>query len=442
MLPILIALLLISPVAAISVSYQITPEIVLPGGYADCTIRISNPSPSEVEVYSISFFSSDVEVLPSSVSIGKIAPQSSYAFNVSMKSQIVGRHVVEAQVSLENGSLTLPIALVVDDKFPMIAIVSPLYSGEVKKAELVISSPVLLQDVKIEALFNATPKVQHIGTLSGVAKAEFKFSEELKELPFSISFYNGKSYHEVRKSLKVDYLESKGLATNLRLSKDVLFTGEAVKLTLEIANLRNDEVYLVEVKALGNGKFSQDIAKIEKLIPGERKSIEFVFSPRESGEVELRISYQDYFGVKHEVVERASIELLEAKALQITNLRTERTLEKTRISGEIVNYGHSDALSVSVSAQCEGSRAEQFVGKVDPNDYETFDLETSCKNATLELSWWNDAGERFTIIESIEFPSFETKEPMKTSVPLMVSIGASVPVIALILYIFLRHRKK
>ncbi len=437
----LIALLLIAPVSAISVSYEISPEIVLPNGYLDCFIRISNTNINEVDVYSIHFFSPTVEVFPQSLSVGKIAPQSSYTFKVSMKSQIVGRHVVEMHVSLENKSISLPIEIVVDDKFPQIAVSSPLYRGEVKKAEIMISSPITLRDLRVEALFNATPKVHYLGTLSGVAKVEFRFSEEIEELRFKLSFYNGKSYHEIEKSLKANYLESRGLATNLQLSRDILFKGEAVNLSLEIVNLRSDEVYLIEINAIGNGKFARDYAKIERLGPGERKLLTFVFSPRESGKVELRINYQDYFGSKHEIVETASLEVLDAKVLQIVNLRTESTLGKSRISGEIVNYGHRSVLSVTVSAFCNESRSNYFIGEIKAEDYETFDLEVSCRNATLELSWWNEARDRFTSIENIEIKAFRTEEVGSFS-PLIVAAIASIAVIALVTYVILRQRKK
>ncbi|MFN3383860.1 MAG: hypothetical protein ACK401_03075 [Archaeoglobaceae archaeon] len=437
----LIAILLMVPVSAISVSYEISPEIVLPNGYADCFIRILNTNISEVDVYSIYFFSPTVEVSPQSVSVGKIAPQSSYTLKVSMKSNIVGRHIVEMYISLENKSVVLPIELVVDDKFPQIAIYSPLYRGEVKKAEMMISSPITLRDLRVEALFNATPRVHYVGTLSGVAKVEFRFSEDVEELRFKLSFYNGRSYHEIERSLRANYLESKGLATNLQLSRDILFAGEAVNLTLEIVNLRSDEVYLIEVNAIGNGKFARDYAKIERLGAGEKKSLNFVFSPRESGKVELRVNYQDYFGSRHEVVETASLEVLEAKVLQIANLRIESELGKSRISGEIVNYGHRSALSVTLSAFCNESRSEYFIGEIKAEDYETFDLEVSCRNATLELSWWNEARDRFTSIENIEIKAFRTEE-VGSLPPLVVATIVSIAVIALVAYVILRQRKK
>lgn len=433
-------LLLIAPVSAISVSYELSPEIVLPNGYADCVIRISNPRTSEFEVNSVYFFSNTVEVTPFSVSIGKIAPNSVYVLKVSMKSQIVGRHIVEMQIVAKNDSITVPIELIVDDKFPQIAIVSPLYKGEVKNAKIAISSPVVLRDVRVEALFNATPGVYYIGTLSGIAQMEFRFSEEIETLRFKISFYNGKSYHEIERSLKARYLESKGLVTSLQLLRNVLFTGEAVNLILEIVNLRNDDVYLIEINAIGKGKFARDYARVEKLGVGEKKTLSFIFSPSESGEVGFHITYRDYFGVKHETTASVLFTLLETKVLQIVNLQKASTLEKTRISGEIVNYGHRSALSVSISAFCGESRVDYFIGEIKANDYETFEFEVSCRNLTLELSWWNEAGERFSTLKNVEIEAFKTEESSNVT-PLTISIATAIAVVALLLYI-LRRRKK
>lgn len=436
----LTAVLLIVPVYAISINYEISPEIVLPNGYADCTIRISNTGIKEEEIRSISFISNAVEVYPFSVYIGKIAPESVYTLKVSMKSQIVGRHVVEMYVSSDNYSIMIPLELIVDDNFPQIAISSPLYKGEVNNARVIISSPVALRDLRVEALFNATPKVYYLGTLSAISEMNFKFNEEIEELHFKISFYNGKSYHEIIRSLKVNYLESKGLLTSLKLSRDVLFSGEAVNLTLDIANLRNDEIYLLEVKAFGKGKFARSYEKIEKLGVGEKKSLNFIFSPNESGKVELRISYRDYFGKEYELVESASILVLETKALQIVNMQIERVIGKTRIYGEIVNYGHRSALSIGISAFCDENRADYFIGKVEANDYETFDLEIACRNVTLELSWWNEAGERFFTVEKLKTEDFRP-EQSGSATPLIVAIVSAIVIALLLVYIVLRHRK-
>jgi hypothetical protein len=435
---ILIFLLLAFPSAAITVSYELSPEIVLPNGYADCTIIITNNELSPVKINSISFYSSTVEVFPSSVAVGVIGPGSSYTLKVSMRSESVGRNVVEMLVSSENFSISQPIELIVDDRFPQIAVSSPLYLGEVNELKLLISSPVVLKDLRIEALFNATPRIAYVGVLSGIAQVSFKFYGDSEDLRFRICFYNGRSYHELERSLKVTYLPSKGISTNIQISRNVLYHGEAAEISIEIANLRNDGIFQIEVQPHGKGKFYPEKGKFEKLESGEKRALKFLFSPEESGEVFFQIKYRDCFGKENEIFEKTSFSVLESEVLKFSNIRKETDYGKIRISGEVVNYGHRKAINVLVSAFCNESRVDDFIGEVGANDYETFDLEIGCVEF-LKLSWWNEAGESFSVVEKIKDYRPESKGDM---LPYYVSIVSAAAVLLLVVFILLRYLKR
>ncbi|MCS7119130.1 MAG: hypothetical protein RMH75_03560 [Archaeoglobaceae archaeon] len=432
-------ILLALPVGAITISYEVSPEIVLPNGYADCIIKIVNNNISDVKINSISFFSNTVEVFPSYTTVGKIGPNSVYTLKVSMKSSYTGRHVVEMQISADNYSIYQPIELIVDDNFPQLTISSPLYRNEVKYATIMVSSPVMLRDLRIEALFNATPKILYVGTLSNFAQLNLKFSEDLENLRFRIYFYNGRSYHELERSLKPSYIPSRGISTNLQLSRDVVFVGEVLSISLEIVNLRSDEIYQIEVYNFGSGKFSRDYAKVEKLSSGEKRILNFIFSPRESGKVSILITYRDFFGQKHEKWENVSLLVLSREVLQITNLKSENVFGKTRISGEVVNYGHRNVLGAEVSAFCNDTKINNFIGEIEANDYETFELEVGCTEVILKLSWWNEVGESFSVSEMVKS---EIVREEGSIIPLFVAVITSVAVFVFILYIFIRSRKK
>jgi len=435
---ILILLLLAFPSAAIAVSYELSPEIVLPNGYADCKIIITNNEPSAVRINSISFYSSTVEVFPSHVAVGVIGPGSSYTLKVSMKSEFVGRNAVEMLVSYENFTISQPIELIVDDKFPQIAVSSPLYLGEVNELRLLISSPVVLKDLRIEALFNATPRIAYVGVLSGIAQVSFKFYGDSEGLRFRIYFYNGRSYHELEKSIKVTYLPSKGISTNVQISRNVLYHGEAVEISIEIANLRNDGIFQIEVQPYGKGKFYPEKGKFEKLESGEKRVLKFLFSPEESGEVVFQIKYKDYFGKENEIFEKTSLSVLESEVLKLSNIKKETDYGKIRISGEVVNYGHRKAINVLVSAFCNESRVDSFIGEVGANDYETFDLEIGCVEF-LKLSWWNEAGESFSVVEKIK--DYQPESKRSDMLPYYVSIVSAAAVLLLVVFILLRHLK-
>lgn len=440
----ILLLLLIAEASALTISYNISPEIVLPNGYADCVITLRNTESKAIEINSIAFYSKTIKFEPASIqSIGNLSSQGVYTLKVSMTSSVVGRQNADLIVSTSEGTFSQTMELLVDDRFPEISLSSPLNRGEVNYAKLLISSPVELRNVQVEALFNAVPKTFFISSLSGVTELQFRLSEELDYLNFKISFYNGRSYHTIEKGVKVDYMPSKGLTANLNPSKDVLYIGEAVNLTLEISNLRNDEVYSVEVQLSGNGKFSQSVARVDKILAGEKKTLNFIFSPRESGSAQIsaKIAYKDFFGNSHEKYENLTLSVLDSYVLQIVNLKMPQSMGKTKISGEVINYGHRSALNTKVSAFCDEAKADYYVGEIDANDYETFDLEISCSEATLTLTWWNDAGDSFSISEKLEGNRVDEQRE-KSSLPLYIGTIASIIVLAFVAYVAYRARKK
>ncbi|MEM2786668.1 MAG: hypothetical protein QXJ58_00165 [Archaeoglobaceae archaeon] len=431
------------PVSALTISYEISPEIVLPNGYVDCVITLRNTGVSPITIDSISFLSATIEFEPSHVQhVGNLSPGGSYTIKISMKSSAVGRQNAQMVVSTSEGSFSQIIELLVDDRFPEVSLSSPLYRGEVNYAKLFVATPVLIKNLRVEALFNATPKTFFVSELVGATSFQFRLGEELEFMNFKISFYNGRSYHEVERTIRVEYIPSKGVAISLQPSKDVLFIGEAVNLSVEITNMRNDDIYNVRIQLLGNGKFSQSEAKIDKISAGEKKTLNFIFSPRESGNTSIvaRMSFEDFFGNKYEKSERLTLNVLESFVLQVINVQKVFSAGKTKISGEVVNYGHRSSLNTKVSAICDGEKADYYIGEIDAKDYETFDLEILCDNATLLLTWWNDAGDSFLVSEIVRIGKVEKKE--ENPIPLYITAIASALVLVFVGYVVYRARKK
>lgn len=440
---IVLAIIPMLPAYALTISYEITPEIVLPNGYADCVITLRNTGATPITIDSISFLSATIEFEPSHIQhVGNLSPGGFYTIKISMKSSVVGRQNAQMVVSTSEGSFSQIMELLVDDRFPEVSISSPLYRGEVNYVKLFVASPVLIKNLRVEALFNASPKTFFAGELIGATSFQFRLGEELEFMSFKISFYNGRSYHEIERTIRAEYLPSKGIVINLQPSKDILFIGEAVNLSVEITNMRNDDIYNVELQLSGNGKFSQSVAKIDRISAGEKKTLNFIFSPKESGNaiIVAKITYRDFFGKEYEQSEKLTLSVLEYYVLQIINVQKSFSAGKTKISGEVVNYGHRSSLSTKISAFCDAERADYYIGEIDAKDYETFDLEILCDNATLLLTWWNDAGDSFSVSERLELGKLEKKE--ENPLPLYITAIASVVVLLFVIYIAYRARKK
>ncbi|MEM2346354.1 MAG: hypothetical protein QXN49_07320, partial [Archaeoglobaceae archaeon] len=133
--------------------------------------------------------------------------------------------------------------------------------------------------------------------------------------------------------------------------------------------------------------------------------------------------------------------VLDSYALQITNVEKDTVLGKTKISGEVVNYGYRSALNVEVSALGSGSKANYYIGEIKGNDYETFELEVPCTEIFLSLSWWNDAGDNFKTSQEIKVESKLEKQE-SSFMPIVVAAITTIAVISFVAYIVLRGRRK
>jgi len=118
----------VSNAEGVSVSYQVSPQILLPGDYADVTLILKNPSTSDVKVNSIVVSGARAE--PSAIySVGTIPAGGSYTMTFSVKGEEIGRKNVQVEISTENETVTQNIMIVVDDSFPSLTITSTLHGG-------------------------------------------------------------------------------------------------------------------------------------------------------------------------------------------------------------------------------------------------------------------------------------------------------------------------
>ena len=242
-----IILMMLIPTAlatGVSIEFHTSPEILLPGDYADGYLKIINPG-RDIRINSVVFHSEGLEIYPKSYrAIGTIPSGGSYTLPFSIKAQDVGRHLLEAIISTGNGTIIQHILIVVDDSFPSIVLLTPIYKGEVNELKFLITSPVTLQNVKVTPLFNAEPDVIFVGTVNGYAEGSLKFiPTDEKELKFKLTFYNGKNYHEMIKTIPITFLESKGVMLNVVSSYSSVYVGDCIPLNVEITNLRNDNIY-------------------------------------------------------------------------------------------------------------------------------------------------------------------------------------------------------
>ena len=438
-----------SMAAGVSLSYQLSPEILLPGDYADAVLVISNPSTTkDVKVNSVVIHSySSLTVEPQGIySIGRIPPGGSYTLSFSVKANDKGRYNLEVVVSTDNGTVTQNIQVVVDDSFPSLTVTSPVYRNEVNELEFYVSSPVELKDVRVEALFNATPGVVYLGNVnSGGAEGSFKFLPDSDTLKFKISFYNGRNYHEVKKIIKIRLLDSRNVVVNVSSPYKTLYIGDSITIPVEITNLRSDEINSITVSATSTlGTFS-DPVEVAKLQSGESKTLNFKFSPSKSGEDSIRVEveYHDEFGNKYHVTKTFPINVLDSLAVSITNLNVVREGLEVSVSGDVSNNGRSEVYNAYAVASCGSYQADYFIGNIDPSDFQSFDLPIKCnKSVLITVSWSNELGETFELHKEINLGEKVPVQVEESNMPIIVSIVVAVIVFAIVGLIIYRQIRK
>ncbi|RLF37234.1 MAG: hypothetical protein DRN03_02635, partial [Thermoplasmata archaeon] len=356
--------------AGVSVQYEISPDILLPGDYADCLIKLTNTGTDDIEVYSVVIYGGGLSVEPKQFySVGALPGGGSYTLPFSIKAENVGRYNVEVVVYTENETLTQNIMVVVDDNFPSLSVEGSLYLGEVNELKLVFSTPVELKDVRVEALFNASPKAVYLGTVSGKAEGVMKFlATGERPLQFKLSFYNGRNYHELVREVQPAYVKSRGVVLNISAAYTTSYIGDCISVTVEVSNLRRDDVYNVTVYAVSQlGTFSEAMKRIAKITSGESRTLEFTYSPRRSGtdSISFLVVFYDELGNRYEASGSTVVKTLDSLSLSLTNVEATVEGAEIRVSGDISNNGRSVAYNAYAIAICGKGRKDYFVGSID-----------------------------------------------------------------------------
>ncbi|AAB90223.1 COG1361 family protein [Archaeoglobus fulgidus] len=437
----------------VSVSYQISPEILLPGDYADVTLTLTNPSASDVKVNSIVVSGAKAE--PSAIySVGTIPGGGSYSITFSVKAEKVGRENLEVKIATEyrvdeknttTQTITQNILLLVDDNFPSLTVASPVYRGVVNEVSFYVSSPVELKDVRVEALFDAIPKTVYLGDFVGGKEGKIKFIPDSNRLKFKISFYNGRNYHEIEKEVVVKLLTPQNVVLNVTFPYKSLFIGDAVTIPLEITNLRSDAIYDITVSAESSlGSFSSPVS-IAKLDSGEGKALSFKFSPSKAGDGEavFRVYYKDELGNGLSVERNFTITVLDSYAVMLTNVNVVREKLKYSVSGDVSNNGRSEVYNAYAVAECGDFRADYFMGNIDPSDFQSFELPVECNGSVkVTVQWSNEIGETFAISKTVELKGKSLAEVEENPMPTYVSIAVAIVILAIVGFVIYRQIRK
>ena len=421
---------------------ELNPDTLLVGDVAECKVTLYNPDFNSVKVLSVKLDPSyGLSVEPKFISVGQIPKQSYYNLVFYITAERSGLHTVEMKVDTNNGSITQMINVIVEDKLPRVVINSPIRLNEVNEINLEISSPIKIEKVVVEPMFEAEQKCLFFDTVDFTAKAKIKFYGKIQNYKFKISFYNGQNLHTLIQEVKPIFIESKGLFANISLDSNV-YLYDVIPIKVTLSNLREDDIY--EITAIvnsSNGIVFGNI-KIPKLDSMQDKTSIVYYSPNKSGldEIKIKITYKDEIGNVYYLEEKKKVEVLNETTVAITNLDV-NTKNGVTISGDVSNNGRSEISNVYAIVSLESVSKDYFIGSIDPSDFQSFSisLNGNGSKALVKVLWTNKVGKNFEVVKEVKVKRVILKEERP---PLWIVAIVVLIVVSFVAISIYNYRKK
>jgi len=336
----------------------------------------------------------------------------------------------------------------------------------VNEVNIIVSSPINIERVIIEPLFDSEPDRIFIASVEQFAEESLKFYAGNESYEFQISFYNGNNYHSYVVEAAPDFEESKDVFINISMPYSSVYLYDAVPLTVELTNLRSDAIYSIRVEAESAKGIFSDAAEIAKLEAGESRAVRILYSPHESREdsLEIMIRYEDEFGNVREVVRSLTVKVLDQPAVSITNVdievkssggsaqpkgrffgpastSTQSSIEIS-VSGDVSNNGFGEARNVYVHVDLGNVKKDYFVGNIDPSDVESFSIPASGNEriAKVTVDWANELGETFSITKEYQISDRLLALPQRSGVNPVPFIALAAAVV--VVFLWWRRQKR
>ena len=438
-LPLILTLLVIQTASAQVVKVEMSPQTLLPNDVADCKLIFTAQQNTYVSGITI-FHPSEVQVVPSSFSgIGWIFSGESYEFPFTIKAEKSGIYTLTIYVNTLNGTVKQSLTVRVLDRMPDIVLdKTVLHLNEVNTVQFTVTFPLPISNVVVEPLFNSDPKIIYVQNGKGYFKFEPTKPEPLK---FKICFYNGNNYHEVVRTLNVTYIESRGVLINVTPQYPITLMGDVDRINVEIANLRGDTIYSVNITASNCSKKVQ----IPMIKSGETAKAEFDFCSRNGGykEIVVKVSYRDELNNVYQKIKMIKIKVLNETTLQFSGLEIKPSLEGLTVTGDVSNNGRTKVYNVFVTASTSEQTKTYYIDSLDPSDFDTFEFTfTNYSNTiTLHVKWTNEIGEVFETSKVFKVPFHKVQAKSSVDyIPIVVSVVVLLFVLILIFLSWKRRR--
>ncbi len=398
---ILLMLASINLASAQMVKIKMEPSTLLPNDVADCKLILTTQQNTYISGISI-LSPPEIEVKPSSVSGIGYLPSTSYEFPFMIKAKESGIYTLTILINTMNGTIKQLFVVRVLNIMPDIVLdKTKIILNEVNDVSFTLSSPISINNVIVEPLFDANPKLIYVEN----GKGNFKFEpEDFKPLKFKIKFYNGKNYHEIVKTIDVEYVQSKGVLINASPEYPNTLIGDVDAVNTQITNLMEDTIYSVSVKAN-----SSELSKIEEkhslIDPKDSWKTQFLFCPKKGGrrDISFEVCYSDDLNRHYCEEKSVVINVLNETTIQFSGIETKIDVGGITLSGDVSNNGKSRMFNILITATSKNQTKSYYIDKLDPSDFDTFEFTfPQGVSFTLKSQWMNELGIKFEKIKRVD----------------------------------------
>ena len=432
---------------------SVHPSHPFPGDRIGVEITLINPGSEPLKIDEINAYGNGLKVLtPSMKNPGTVPPDGTLNFNLIFQAEGEGLYTPLILIKSGDTTIRLQPQISVDSTPPGIIISDPVRIGEMNNVTFTIFNPRAgaLNNVMVEISGDDAIVSSHsfyIGDIQAYSSVSLPFMcyfSHPGNLTFRIKFYSDGTERRILLHPEIKFVESRGVRIDVT-KKLKLEKYDSGRLNVSITNLRGDRIFNISLGIEG------DVDHVDQYIPllepSETRSVTLDFVPYRSGNYTINVlySYEDLSGLIRRGKIPVKLSVTESPVIGLSGIEVKVEKDGIRILGDVINTGHSTISGVTVEGMYGEKNKSYFLGKIDPSDFNSFELLFPKDNSTeiqLVIKFIDSLGRIRTVSHTIEVsvPSHQINEKRLTTTYLVVGVISAI-FVALAVGLSWRRRK-
>ncbi len=432
---------------------SVHPAHPFPGDTIGMEISLINPGSDPLKIDEINIYGNGLKVLTSSIKDpGTIPPDGTLNLNLIFHAEKEGLFSPLIIIRSGETAIRLQPQISVESTPPGIIVSDTIRLREMNNINFTVFNPRAgpLNNVIVEIIpRNAivSPQSLYIGDLEAYSSVSIPFSCYFKQpdsLTFKVKFYSDSTEREISLTPELRFMESRGVKIDVP-EKVKIGRYDSGTLNITVTNLRSDSIYNISLRI--EGDVDHEDIYIPEIKPSEIRSAALKFVPYKQGKYTLNVfySYEDLSGAIYEGRIPVKLNVTENPVIGLSGVEVKAEKTEVRVLGDVINTGHSSVSGVIVEGRYGEENKSYFVGKIDPSDFNSFELIFPRDNSTdilLKIKFTDSLGKVRTITHLIPAPlPPEINENEFRTTYMMVGILSAI-IVALAVGLSWRKRKE